>query len=96
LIRVSTVASGLQGAKLKKWRLIVRNLPFMVIPHDLSCVVGGMNNYASESKCSTLCLQLKEQTLRQLFAPSGFVWEITIPRKPDNSYIPTLFYILSF
>ncbi|KAG0563691.1 hypothetical protein KC19_8G051800 [Ceratodon purpureus] len=48
---------GGEGAKLKKWRLIVRNLPFM----------------------------LKEQTLRQLFTPSGFVWEITIPRKPDNS-----------
>lgn len=48
---------GGEGAKLKKWRLIVRNLPFM----------------------------LKEQTLRQLFSPLGFVWEVTIPRKPDNS-----------
>lgn len=31
-----------------------------------------------------LPFQVTEATLRQLFSPAGFVWEVTIPRKPDG------------
>eukprot|EP00897_Mesotaenium_endlicherianum_P008504 jgi/Mesen1/7682/ME000403S06864 len=47
---------GGEGAKLKKHRLIVRNLPF----------------------------QITEAALRELLAPAGFIWELTLPRSPDG------------
>ncbi|CAL5229018.1 g12263 [Coccomyxa viridis] len=45
-----------EGAHLKKWRLILRNLPFNV----------------------------KEDELRAVLSPAGFVWELTVPRTPDG------------
>ena len=29
--------------------------------------------------------QVKEDQLQQLLRPAGFVWELTIPRKPDGA-----------
>ncbi|KAK9829098.1 hypothetical protein WJX72_003878 [[Myrmecia] bisecta] len=45
-----------EGLHLKKWRLILRNLPF----------------------------QVKEEDVRQLLSPAGFVWELTLPCNADG------------
>lgn len=38
----------------------------------------------SETNLMHVLVQVTEATLRELFAPAGFVWEVTIPRKPDG------------
>ena len=30
-------------------------------------------------------MQVKESQLQELLLPAGFVWELTIPRKPDGA-----------
>lgn len=121
-----------EGAHLKKWRLILRNLPFNVRASCPSTAVDTFTIRCSSSLCRaslpcmkpalgvlymrqtswqaarqvcpiTACLpngnddayvylssrswlvQVKEADLRELLAPAGFVWELTVPRNPDGA-----------
>ena len=31
-------------------------------------------------------MQVKEEELRGVLSPAGFVWELTVPRSPDGAY----------
>ncbi len=32
-------------------------------------------------------MQVKEEDLRELLSPAGFVWELTVPRNPDGELL---------
>ena len=34
-------------------------------------------------------MQVKEEELRKVLAPAGFVWELTVPRNPDGASFAT-------
>lgn len=72
-----------EGALVKKWRVILRNLPFNVRSQiALECMMHHVTECA-RLVTSLLHLQVKEDELKEALSPAGFVWHLTLPRK-DN------------
>jgi len=86
-----------EGLHMKKWRLIVRNLAFDVRArpraehpclHPLPAFGARVPRRAAQgarAPTGSWPGQVEESQLQELFSPAGFVWELTIPRKPDGA-----------
>jgi hypothetical protein len=85
-----------QGSKTRKWKLIVRNLPFKVF-YSLCC---NMQFFLGESLIWTSLptqMQAKVGDIKDMFSSAGFVWDVFIPHNSDTGYttiIPNCFSFL--
>ena len=60
------------------------NLGFL-LQHALLVLVALSGLPLAHGLQPAVVAQVKEGQLQQLLTPAGFVWELTIPRKPDGA-----------